>query len=57
MYAFLCIRKLFKVKSNFQMNLNYNYNDNPELIDAIKRGHRGAYWDILRRVSEEIPPL
>jgi hypothetical protein len=38
-------------------NLNYNYNDNPELTDAIKRGHRGAYWDILRRVSEEIPPL
>ena len=57
MFAFLCIRKLSKVKSNFQMNLNYNYNDNPELIDAIKRGHRGAYWDILRRVSEEIPPL
>ncbi|MFH0811367.1 MAG: radical SAM protein [Pseudomonadota bacterium] len=38
-------------------NLNYNYNDNPELSDAIKRGHRGAYWDILRRVSEGIPPL
>ena len=38
-------------------NLNYNYNDNPELIEAIKQGHRGAYWDILRRVSEGIPPL
>jgi len=37
-------------------NLNYNYNDNPELIEAIKQGHRGAYWDILRRVSERIPP-
>ena len=38
-------------------NLNYNYNDNPELTEAIKVGHRGAYWDILRRVSEGIPPL
>ena len=38
-------------------NLNYNYNDNPELTEAIKRGHRGAYWDILRRVSEGIVPL
>ena len=38
-------------------NLNYNYNDNPELTEAIKGGHRGAYWDILRRVSEGIPPL
>jgi hypothetical protein len=38
-------------------NLNYNYNDNPELTEAIRRGHRGAYWDILRRVSEGISPL
>ena len=37
-------------------NLNYNYNDNPELTKAIKGGYRGAYWDILRRVSEGIPP-
>jgi hypothetical protein len=38
-------------------NPDYNYNDNPELTRAIKEGHRGAYWDILRRVSEGIPPL
>jgi len=38
-------------------NLNYNYNDNPELTEAIKRGHRGAYWDILRRLCEGIAPL
>jgi len=38
-------------------NQNYNYNDNPELTEAIKGGHRGAYWDILRRVSEGVPPL
>lgn len=29
--------------------LNYNYNSNQRLIDAIARGYRGAYWDILRR--------
>jgi radical SAM superfamily enzyme YgiQ (UPF0313 family) len=28
---------------------NYNYNANQRLIDAIAQGHRGAYWDILRR--------
>jgi len=38
-------------------NRNYNYNDNPELTEAIELGHRGAYWDILRRVSEGISPL
>jgi len=28
---------------------NYNYNYNQLLVDAIKEGYRGAYWDILRR--------
>jgi radical SAM superfamily enzyme YgiQ (UPF0313 family) len=28
---------------------NYNYNANERLMDAIQEGHRGAYWDILRR--------
>ena len=28
---------------------NYNYNANQVLVDAIREGHRGAYWDILRR--------
>lgn len=27
----------------------YNYSENHELVDAIARGARGAYWDILRR--------
>ena len=40
-----------------EANPDYNYNDNPELTEAIKSGHRGAYWDILRRVSEGIPTL
>ncbi|OGP35428.1 MAG: hypothetical protein A2X88_08460 [Deltaproteobacteria bacterium GWC2_65_14] len=28
---------------------NYNYNANRLLVDAIREGYRGAYWDILRR--------
>lgn len=31
---------------------NYNYNDNQVLQDAILAGERGAYWDILRRISD-----
>jgi radical SAM superfamily enzyme YgiQ (UPF0313 family) len=27
---------------------NYNYNANERLANAIREGHRGAYWDILR---------
>jgi radical SAM superfamily enzyme YgiQ (UPF0313 family) len=29
---------------------DYNYDDNPELTRAIADGHRGAYWDILRKL-------
>jgi hypothetical protein len=35
---------------------NYNYNDNAPLVAAIRRGYRGAFWDILRRVAENLPP-
>jgi radical SAM superfamily enzyme YgiQ (UPF0313 family) len=28
---------------------NYNYNANQRLVEAIAKGYRGAYWDILRR--------
>ncbi len=28
---------------------NYNYNQNLPLIEAIQKGARGAYWDILRQ--------
>lgn len=34
-----------------QAKLNYNYNDNQTLVDAIAAGYRGAYWDILRRLE------
>ena len=29
---------------------NYNYNQNLPLIQAIQKGARGAYWDILRQL-------
>jgi radical SAM superfamily enzyme YgiQ (UPF0313 family) len=32
---------------------NYNYNDNGILMEAIKKGYRGAFWDILRRLAGE----
>ncbi len=35
---------------------DYNYRENPILVDAITRGYRGAYWDILRRLQEGLPP-
>jgi len=39
-----------------QAEANYNYNDNTMLVEAIRRGYRGAFWDILRRVAENSPP-
>ena len=30
----------------------YNYSDNERLVEAIREGYRGAYWDILRRMGE-----
>jgi len=29
---------------------NYNYNENLPLVEAIRHGARGAYWDILRQM-------
>jgi hypothetical protein len=28
---------------------DHNYNDNTDLVEAIRHGARGAYWDILRQ--------
>jgi radical SAM superfamily enzyme YgiQ (UPF0313 family) len=36
-----------------EVETNYNYNTNSILIEAIKRGYRGAFWDILRRLAED----
>ncbi len=33
-------------------DMNYNYNDNSGLVEAIRQGYRGAFWDILRRVAD-----
>ncbi len=33
--------------------VNYNYNENLVLVEAIKKGYRGAYWDILRKISKK----
>lgn len=30
---------------------DYNYNQNLVLLNAIKKGYRGAFWDILRRLQ------
>jgi len=32
------------------ISTDHNYNDNTELVEAIKKGARGAYWDILRQI-------
>jgi tryptophan 2-C-methyltransferase len=32
---------------------NYNYNANTILVDAIRDGYRGAFWDILRRLNKK----
>jgi len=29
---------------------NYNYNSNQRLVEAIRQGYRGAFWDILRKL-------
>jgi radical SAM superfamily enzyme YgiQ (UPF0313 family) len=36
-----------------EVEANYNYNANDVLMEAIKRGYRGAFWDILRRLAQE----
>ena len=33
--------------------VNYNYNDNRVLTEAIAAGQRGAFWDILRRLADK----
>jgi radical SAM superfamily enzyme YgiQ (UPF0313 family) len=41
----------FLFPSGDESPANYNYNDNSVLCDAIRRGARGAFWDILRRLA------
>jgi len=32
---------------------NYNYSQHSLLVKAISQGYKGAFWDILRRISED----
>lgn len=41
----------FFLPTSDEANSNYNYNENTVLVDAIRDGARGAYWDILRRMQ------
>jgi radical SAM superfamily enzyme YgiQ (UPF0313 family) len=43
----------FFFASQDESETNYNYNDNSVLVQAIRQGYRGAYWDILRRLRLE----
>ena len=43
----------FMFMSGGSSNSNYNYNANTVLVDAIRDGYRGAFWDILRRLGEK----
>jgi len=43
----------FMFMSGGSSNSNYNYNANAVLVDAIRDGYRGAFWDILRRLGEK----
>jgi radical SAM superfamily enzyme YgiQ (UPF0313 family) len=41
----------FFVMSGEAADQNYNYNQNELLVQAIRDGYRGAFWDILRRLA------
>ncbi len=41
----------FLLGSRKQIDRNYNYNANSRLMEAIQKGYRGAFWDILRRLG------
>ena len=40
----------FFIGASDKSDKNYNYNENLRLQNAIKSGHRGAYWDILQKI-------
>ncbi len=39
-----------EIDSQATLLTDHNYNDNTELVEAIKNGARGAYWDILHQI-------
>lgn len=42
----------FFVGATEKVESNYNYNENSVLSEAIGKGARGAYWDILRKIRQ-----
>jgi radical SAM superfamily enzyme YgiQ (UPF0313 family) len=42
-----------EVSSAGKPSADHNYNDNAQLVEAIGKGARGAYWDILRKLHSE----
>ena len=43
--------KRFFIGATEKSKKNYNYNKNLRLQEAIKKGYRGAFWDILQKIS------
>lgn len=41
----------FLLGSRKNLERNYNYNENSRLMEAIQRGYRGAFWDMLIRIG------
>ena len=43
--------KRFFIGATDKSDKNYNYNENLRLQEAIKKGYRGAFWDILQQIN------
>jgi len=43
--------KRFFIGATDKSDKNYNYNENLKLQEAIKKGYRGAFWDILQQIN------
>jgi len=44
----------FYFNAKEESNQNYNYNSNSVLEDAIKKGFRGAFWDVLAMSQKKV---
>jgi len=45
--------EMFFFASPGETGQDYNYNENSVLVQAIRAGYRGAFWDILRRMKRD----
>ena len=45
--------EMFFFASSGETGQDYNYNENSVLVQAIRAGYHGAFWDILRRLKRE----